>query len=168
MDEDELNDLVLAVFGARGTKTNTSALGVVENHPDVILGAIQRSTFSARPEGFSDVRDARSYAVSRLAKGEWTGYHAEMLIVSAILKILSIDKDQSIASIKAELDSAAGQITICADAPCCKHCGNMLDALGINYHGDKAAAGLTGWWNPFKDKVAENGTPEFSKEIPWN
>lgn len=168
MTAEELNGVVMAVFGPRGDKAYTSALGTLTKHPEVLIGAIQGSPFkpAAAIEGFTDVRDGRADADTKTKLSERTGFHAEMLILSALINYLEIDPAQPLANLRAELLSGAGTITITADAPCCKHCGSMLDALGISYYGAKAAAGLTGWWNPLTDKVTPNGSPEFQKAIP--
>jgi hypothetical protein len=166
MTAEELHDLVIAQFGERGDKSNTSALCTLGKFPKVIIGAVQGSAFTKTPEGFDDVRDAREVVDTKRKKSEWTGYHAEMIILSALIGYSEIDSTQTLAAIKLTLENKCGTIVIGADAPCCKHCGNMLDALGIKYHGDKGAAGLTGWWNPISDIVAANGSLEFAKDIP--
>lgn len=166
MTAEELHDLVIAQFGERGDKSNTSALCTLGKFPNVIIGAVQGSAFTKTPEGFDDIRDARENVDSKRNKSEWTGYHAEMIILSALLNYAEIDTSQSSDAIKVALENGCGEVVIGADAPCCKHCGNMLDALGIKYHGDKGAAGLTGWWNPISDNVAANGSLEFAKDIP--
>jgi len=168
MTAEELYELVIEVFGARGEKTNTSALCVLQKHADVLIGAIQNTPlqFKKEPTEHNDLRDARENIDSSRGKGEWTGYHAEMLIVSALLNYVAIDTSQSTENIKVALHEKVGDVSICADATCCKHCANMLDALGINYYGGKGNAGLTGWWNPLTDNVAPNGSLEFAKDIP--
>jgi hypothetical protein len=161
-----LNALVLAIFGARADAATTSALGSIAAFPNTIIGAIQGSPWVGNPVGFNDVRDARNAVDTGRKKSEWTGYHAEMMILNAILGYLNISTAQSHAQIAVALANATGGVSITANAPCCKHCGNMLDALGVAYHGAKGAAGLTGWWNPLTDVVTPNGSPEFARDIP--
>jgi hypothetical protein len=166
VDAETLNALVLSVFGARGTRKHTSGLGHVGGYPTIILGAIQGHPFTLTTlQGFDRIVDARESLESKLKKGEWTAYHAEMMILRAVLQILKIKTDTSYEQISAELKNFGG-LVICADAPCCKHCGNMLDKLKIEYHGEKGAHGLTGWWNPLTDKAVSNGVLEFQKDIP--
>lgn len=161
-----LNALVLAIFGPRDNAATTSALGHMAAHPTSIIGAIQGSAWVGAPAGYNDVRDARNDVDTGRKKSEWTGYHAEMIILNAILGYLAIDTSQSHAQIAVDLANATGGVSITANAPCCKHCGNMLGALGVGYHGAKGPAGLTGWWNHLTDVVTPNGSLEFAQAIP--
>ena len=104
-----------------------------------------------------------------------------MVIVSAWLRRLyggievnQLNKEFAPAAIErfrtwAENDRKNGisNFLIAANAPCCAHCCNMLDVLNIMHpEPDVPVRSRTGWWNPLTDEVAENGTPEFLKDVP--
>jgi hypothetical protein len=38
--------------------------------------------------------------------------------------------------------------------------------VGVAYDSTSGKPGKTGWWNPFSDEVAANGSSEFQKAIP--
>ncbi|RKH31185.1 hypothetical protein D7V77_00505 [Corallococcus sp. CA041A] len=168
--------MVIRDFGdrAKGSGTNTTAYGYLKQEDKFFVakqgGPVNYPILVPGPDPMKlrvikKPKDARVYCKTYRNMGEWTGYHAEMIIVSGMLGFLSTDARTC------EIDQAKRLLTgsiICANASCCMHCGNMLDELGIAYHEPKGAAGLTAWWNPLTDKRVENGTPEFKVPIPGN
>lgn len=171
MTPEKLHALLIKSFGERGKKTATTAMCWVKTNPEALVGAKQGGTFKMdKPKGVTRIVDARGSAVTRLTKTEWTGFHAEMIIISALLNLGEFKPINGaklkLAATKTFLQKNYKEVIIVADAPCCKHCGHMLDKLGVSYHGKKGAAGLTGWWNPLTDKVTPNADAGFQKEVP--
>jgi hypothetical protein len=114
--------------------------------------------------------DARDHVVTKLGKSEWTGYHAEMIIVSAMLKTLHAGKmwktgDNANASAMGKYNAFLGTV-IAANAACCKHCHAMLVELGIKRPDPAGDPSLTGWWNPLTDEVFPNGSAGFLTDLP--
>lgn len=136
-------------------------------------------------------------------------HHAEMVILSALIdsydlrdkmnemtesldKVMGIDDfkthaDEILKTLKKELKNKAGNITICSDAPACKHCAGMLKALDITFSKSKTGQmkpsnindarskpskpGLYGWWNPITGNPidhSERDTDQFqASELLW-
>jgi len=161
---DRVIALVERVFGKRGKGGGQDATAAAGIMPRIQVA------FFARQGGPVDVDfhgfwDARDHLKTRRKKGEWTGYHAEMMIVSAMVSMYSMDaRDLSVSQAKILLNQA-GAPAIAANADCCAHCAKMLDALGISRPEGADKASLTGWWNPFTDDVYANGSVEFRNFI---
>jgi hypothetical protein len=176
---DELYDLVIAMFGVRAGSEGqapTSAVGVIKDQAGVYV-VVQGRPFDSYEElsetweehfgedlPEDEIIDARNLLVTARKKGEWTGYHAEMMIVGAMISANAWNH-LNWAGVKAQI-AANGGAVICANAPCCLHCGSALDDLGIEYHGVKGVASNTAWWNPVNDLRAAHGSGEFMKLIP--
>lgn len=116
---------------------------------------------------FSKAIDSRNYVQTFRRKSEWSSYHAESIILSGMVSIgLGRDiREMSMEQIEAEFARRGGAY-ICANAPCCKHCGNLLTELKIKFYERSPNAGLTGWWNPVTDNVIANGDHAFKDDIP--
>ena len=118
--------------------------------------------------------DCRNNVVTRRKKGEWTGYHAEMIIVSRWIKMAQpgITAQELPAKAKTIVERLTQmppkqRMIIAANAECCKHCHYMLAHLGIEHPiPTNPTATKTGWWNPLTDEVYANASPEFKKNIP--
>jgi hypothetical protein len=171
---------IVSVFGARDAKAKkgkssqkpTVAAGYLKSGGRLLiarqggpiaaeLGNALQSFVSAH--AWADARDLVS---SKLNKGEWTSYHAEMMIVSGLLAELAI-KAPTTDSAKAKVTLAgAGGFVVSANAPCCKHCTGMLTKLGAEFETASDDAGLTGWWNPFLDRAFPQADKEFQKTVP--
>lgn len=162
---DRLQAIAYEVYGERGSDENQEPTGAVGHMPriQVLFMARQGGPTLTERTGYWDARDHLS---TRRKKGEWTGYHAEMMIVSAMVTMLSRDARELTVTQARELLGQAGAPTIVANAPCCKHCSNMLELLGITHPSGPKKASLTGWWNPFTDEVFPNGSLEFRKDVP--
>jgi hypothetical protein len=126
----------------------------------------------AKARGVVDCRDG---VLTMRGRGEWTGYHAEMIIVSRWIGLLfpgltylDLTAGNKL-TIEQRFQGLAGRFLIAANAPCCKHCDNMLTRLRI-VHPVPAVQkhSLTAWWNPLLDKRAANGSTEFGKDIPFD
>lgn len=151
------------------TKTHTQ--WSIEQTGDLILKFTQIGAYTT--EKIRTVDDCRNNVTTRLPKGEWTGYHAEMLIVNRWLKLLyptiqyrnlSVDFAYQLRTNHHETFSNS---IIAANADCCLHCHNLLTWLGIQHPTPSNPKRTnTGWWNPLTDFRAGHGTPAFAMAIP--
>lgn len=150
---------------ALGRMAQVDVLFMVKQGGPVTMEDVAVATLATQ---MGKVIDARELVNTSRKKSEWTGYHAETMILSAMLQYLSCDlREMDVDYAKALLGSGgSGPTTICANAPCCKHCANLLDRLEIAYNSTSGKAGLTGWWNPFTDEVYAHSSPQFNKDIP--
>ena len=106
------------------------------------------------------IANAREITNRGMRVSEWTGKHAEMMVLYAMRKVIP----------GARLQDAC----IAANAQLCYFCANMLTRLGakgggLTVQGLQLARGprsLTGWWNPVNDTVYGNGSPEWTQELP--
>src|SRR3954471_2018164 len=96
----ELYALVIAMFGVRAGSEGqapTSAVGVIKEQAGVYV-VVQGRPFDSYEElseaweehfdedlPVDEIIDARNLLVTARKKGEWTGYHAEMMIVGAMI-----------------------------------------------------------------------------------
>lgn len=162
---ERLESLTVELFGSRGDSETQEATAAIGHIPriQVLFMSRQGGPVTVERSGYWDARD---HLKTRRKKGEWTGYHAEMMIVSAMVSMFSRDARDLTVTQARELLSQCGAPTIAANAPCCKHCSNMLDLLGITHPPGSPKASLTGWWNPFTDDVYPNGSLEFRKDVP--
>jgi len=110
------------------------------------------------------VMDASWLASSRLKKSERTGFHAEMVVVSAMLSANNW-KPKTLGELKTYIAAQQGAMIV-ANAQACKHCGNFMTETGIGFVGGIGAASLTGWWNPILDRVFAHGGTEWGKSVP--
>lgn len=63
---------------------------------------------------------------------------------------------------------------IVANAPCCKHCHNMLTCLNVAHPAPATdqfgqpvlKASLTAWWNPLTDACVPQGDADLGSDIP--
>jgi len=171
---DTLQEFVANKYGTRTVEeqAETVAMGFVKQRPDYLYAGQQGSEVSNNKKKVqfnnqqATVFGVRDNVVTKLNKSEWTGYHAEMIVFSGMLAAFKIDVTKSNVS-KLKDTLADYEVAICANAPCCKHCANFLDAVGVKYKNKSSNAGNTGWWNPVKDKVAAHGSEEFAKPIPF-
>jgi hypothetical protein len=168
---EQLSGIVFEAFGSRGGASGkqeaTAAIGFVRNQVGLYVvkqggpvsqGHLDRIAESWTRQGFDrrDFVDAESIVQGRyLAQtgrklSEWTGYHAEMIILSAIISANAKGPPIGVQQVKTLLESAGGAV-ICANATACEDCGKMMDSLGIAYHGAKGNPSLTAWWNPLDD-----------------
>lgn len=172
MPGEKAKKVCLEMFGERGKKQFTCAACVVKNAIDLPIVAAQSRWAKSvvisdkYPEG--TYHDARSRRVTN--RDSETGVHAEMMIVSALLGEFGVKagegQNTTLDEWKMKFASTFGKIEIAANAMCCWHCANTLYVLGIEYSGDAAPPGLTGWWNPFTDKAYGNGTADFLWAVP--
>jgi hypothetical protein len=152
-------------FGTRdasGTQSVTVGAGMLGKQLFLVKQGGPATT--DKVSGYLDARDGVKTKIKR--KGERTGYHAEMMIVSAMLTHLSKDATTLTVLEAAKILKTHGPAVIVANADCCKHCAGMLRLLGIPYAGKAGKGTNTGWWNPFTDKVYANADPEFQKDVP--
>jgi hypothetical protein len=177
MDANQLHEIVIELFGDRNTDDQrpTAALGIIKGQAGVYAAVqgkvikadqfrdIQRELDVAHDVSLEQVVDAREMTVTVRKRSEWTSYHAEMLVLSAMMNANVWNRD--VDTVTANILRNEGAI-ICANATACRHCGYLMDRLGIEYHGAKGLAGLTGWWNPITDGRYAHGTSEFAKTIP--
>jgi len=177
MTAKQLYDITIEIFGNRNENDQapTAALGVIKKQVGV-YAAVQgkvirvdqfeqihealRSMWDVEEE---QVVDSRELAQTARKKSEWTGYHAEALVLSAMISANVWRRERN--AVRAALAECGGAI-ITANATACKHCGFLMDDLGIEYYGDKGAAGLTGWWNPITDGRYPQASHEFASNIP--
>jgi hypothetical protein len=165
-----LLELALKWFGKRGApiagsskQAPTVGIGYMSN-VNLFFVAKQGGPCPAVPGKYCDAGNSAS--TSR-KMSEWTGYHSEMLIISAMLAYLKTDaRSVTIDQARILLKEHGGTIVIAANADCCKHCSNVLESLGCSFAVKSSTASLTGWWNPFNDKVYAQADAEFSKDIP--
>jgi len=163
---DRIESLATDLFGTRGESENQEPTGAAGLMPRVQVLFVAKQGGPVVTEEIGPYWDARVYLYTKRKKGEWTGYHAEMMIVSAMLRMLSRDaRDLTVMEAK-DLLGQCGAPVIAANAACCKHCSNMLDLLGIVHPTGSTKASLTGWWNPFTDAVYAHGSTEFGKDVP--
>ncbi len=163
-----------SLYGQRGQSDPTSAAGRMAKYKELFMvkqgGPVTKEDIAVALLGthFGTVIDVRDLVQTDRKKGEWTGYHAEAMLLSGMLAFLSVDiREKTFDEVKLMLGSTgAGPTTICANAPCCKHCANLLAKVGVAYDSTSGKPGNTGWWNPFSDTVAGHGTSEFQKDIP--
>lgn len=190
MDVLQLQTMCDAHFGARGgngQQAATGAFGHVKGQHFAAPGVNDKRLYVASQGGPSagpihtlrvkpaplvsvnkwrDVVDARNFVLTGRKKGEWTGYHAEMVIVSCWLNELN---GALAPPATAQGLFAVGQRIIAANATCCKHCHFMLNYLGIQHPIPPIpTASLTGWWNPLTDARFPHADPEFARNIPGN
>jgi hypothetical protein len=179
MTPEQMQLICEGVFGVRGAGGGQEATGGVGAFGDqaidgktIFFIAKQGGPIPANltPRDNAILWDARNHVTTRRGKGEWTGYHAEMIIVSAMLKMLRAGNLWERGGVT-DTGGIEGYnrwlgTVIAANAACCKHCHAMLTALGIKRPDPAGPAGLTGWWNPLTDEVYGNGTTEFNKSIP--
>jgi hypothetical protein len=205
MNLDELTCVCNTVFPARGSEQKTGAVGHLKEYP--INGNGQKTLFVAQQGtkfssdtaetskvvgGASKIRevsDCREHVTTKRNRGEWTGYHAEMIIVSAWLKLLNlvistndlghdhVDQFKTaferlsdcplIVQAGLEKMGSPNRPMIVANAPCCLHCHNMLTFLSIEHPvpADPKQS-LTGWWNPLTDKSVPNHDFAGAGDIP--
>ncbi|MDE3137964.1 MAG: hypothetical protein KGL59_15390, partial [Acidobacteriota bacterium] len=97
--------------------------------------------------------ESRYLATTGRKLSQWTGYHAEMIVLSAMLCANAWDP-KKIANIGGKLAEAGGAL-ICANATACHHCGELMDSLKVAYYGDKGEKSNTAWWNPLTDAVIQ-------------
>jgi hypothetical protein len=171
----DMQSNVDSLYGKRGESDPTSALGKMAKY-DVWFMVKQGGPVSKEDIAVltlathfqPQIIDARDLVQTKRKKSEWTGYHAEAMVLSGMLAFLSVDiRTKTFDEVKLILGSTgAGPTTICANAPCCKHCANLLAKVGVAYDSTSGKPGNTGWWNPFSDTVAGHGTSEFQKDIP--
>jgi len=169
MDADALGKLVIKTFGDRGSAQCTSGFGMLTKDGETtIFGAVQGGTFKVTKidghDKINNIVDARENIKTRRKKGEWTGYHCEMLILQAMLNKYELFAATT-QGVAGNLKQKGG-VVVAANAPCCHHCGSMLDAVGIGYPGKKGERGDTGWWNPLTDAVFANASREFRDSVP--
>jgi hypothetical protein len=176
---DKLHELVITMFGERAGaegQSPTSAIGTLRAQPGVYV-AIQKRPFRDFPglsahwaNHFGEalleefIVDARELLLTRRKRDEWVGYHAEMVVLGAMISANCWD-ELGWDGVKDRI-AANGGAVICANAPCCLHCGSALDDLGIDYKTPKGPPSLTGWWNPVNDLRADHGSDEFGRVIP--
>ena len=154
-------------FGVRSEAEGQEATGAIGRMPRVQVLFVSRQGGPVVVDGLGAYWDARDHLNTRRKKGEWTGYHAEMMIVSAMLAMLQRDaRTLTIQQAKELLTYQGAKCVIAANAPCCKHCAAMLEALDIEHPAGSAKASLTGWWNPLTDEVYPQASAEFQKDIP--
>ena len=126
------------------------------------------------------VDDCRDGVITKRKKSEWTGYHAEMIIVSRWMKLLwpalqpgQIGPKEFETATLAFKTKLSGTMIV-ANAPCCKHCHNMLVKIGVQHPAPATdafgqavlKASLTAWWNPFTDVCVPQGDGDFANAIP--
>lgn len=151
---DTMKDLIIKVYGPR-KGTNTSAIGVIVGREEIYMATqnaalkscysdVMKTKMKTLLKGVyksGNVVDARGEVVTDRKRCEWTGYHAEMIILSAMVKVVLggwVGKD-----INSRVDKVKswGETYIVANADCCYHCGKMLDILGVGYGGRKSELG---------------------------
>jgi hypothetical protein len=174
----KVDNLAIIIFGSRekqGKQKATSAVGRYKMYDQLFLATQNASitvpTYekarSLIPEE-GEVVDARNIFNSKIQKGEWTGYHAEMIVLTAMFNTHTSNdiKNSTLENLKTFIEDQGGA-EIFANAQPCKHCANFLQKIGITFNdtGDRKPS-LTGWWNPLTDEVYSHGTPEFNKDIP--
>src|SRR5579863_5452941 len=124
MDFAQFTQMAPGVLGVRQGQY-TTAIGCVGNLPITLFGAYQGgplnyAVMKAR-SGLSDVIDARSIGwlggdeTRRL--GQLTGFHAEMMVLRAILTRLQIPLATSLEDIGFRFENSGG-VFVAADAPC--------------------------------------------------
>ena len=179
--KEELYTFCKTIFGERGEsgkQAPTHAIGLIHGQEGVYVvkqgGPIAEVTAKSVVKAWKEkdwdgnlvdiwsVIDGRNLATSHLGKSEWTSFHAEALIVSAMMSANII----TAASALKEGVSNNGGAIICSNCPACYHCAKMLDGLGIQYGATDGKTSLTGWWNPFVDKVYAQASEEFRTEVP--
>jgi|GEM_PF-6507908 len=194
MNLGELASICQSIYGIRGgdgSQEATGAAGHVKAYP--INGNGRKTLFLARQGGpmagplwtvkvgrdnpmllkfkLRDVDDCRAGVITFRKKGEWVGYHAEMIIVSRWIKLLfpatTADTLTGRTAQAYQTAFAAHNFLIVANAPCCKHCHNMLTYLGIAHPvPNPIKHSLTGWWNPLTDERFANSSEAFGNAIP--
>ena len=165
----ELYKQIVDSFGKRENNQRTSALGI--DGDGKYYGCIQGTSLKGKLA--KQLIDAGKITMEGLGRtyGEMTGFHAEMMIVYAWKIALGIEASDKMSDMIKDFQEAMAKTkykhgVIAANAPCCKHCKNMLEILGIKYYGKGAKASLTAWWNPFTEKVIPNGDMAFKDAIP--
>ncbi|WP_281557984.1 hypothetical protein [Thalassomonas sp. RHCl1] len=178
----ELQQILMEQIGKRGAggkQAPTSALCWASHFPKQLIGATQKGPFKIKEiPGYDSIIDGRSPECIQTTicnVTQWTGYHAEMITLAALLfkhRIIEKlntakgDKNPDYSACQTELKNTCGEVYIAANAPCCKHCHNLLTKLGVKHSPVEGAPGNTGWWNPLNDTVYENGSPAFQKDLP--
>lgn len=168
---DDLHHLVIEIFGDRAASAQapTAAIGVIQEQSSVYV-AVQDGVFHGYGTlvdawndrcdydiDTTDIVDARYLLRTSRGSSEWAGYHAEMMIVGAMI-CANVWEPFDWAGVKALLGEHGGAV-ICANAPACWHCGNAMDDLEITYYHGSGVRSLTAWWNPVSDhRVAHGGT----------
>jgi len=193
MNLNDVQHVCNSIFGTRGgdgSQEATGAVGHINKYP--INGNGRKTLFLSRQGGpvngpfwtvkqlsplrlkfkLRDVDDCRNGVITHLKKTEWTGYHAEMIIVSRWIRMLypalqpeALTKENAHHII--QKFKSLNTLIIAANAPCCKHCHHMLTKLGIAHPVPRELKhSLTAWWNPLTNERFENGSPEFAKNTP--
>lgn len=180
MGKPTLNDFynaTIAIFsnrGGDGTQQPTAAMGYIKHQVGIYVvkqgGPVNEQVYNVLPQKFqeldwdepvdvNEIIDSRYLAQTGRKFSEWTGYHAEMVILSAMLSANALS-DLSFDNVKRFLSENGGAV-ICANATACYHCGSFMSALGIEYHGGRGKRSLTGWWNPLSDRRYNNSDHTF-------
>jgi len=183
--KDELYKFCKDIFGERGKTDDgttkqapTYAVGLIHGQMGVyvvkqggpinddtakkVVNAWKEKEWDGNLKDIWSVIDARNLATSQLRKNEWTSFHAEALVVSAMLSANNITTAEQL---KAGIKDLGGAL-ICSNCPACYHCAKMLDGLGIGYGETDGKKSLTGWWNPFTDKAYPQASKEFKDDVP--
>ena len=173
MDAKTVYETLVRALGARVGEA-TAALGYFDSRWYIAKQGGRAPEFWTVRQGstptaliFGKAMDVRAYVSTSRKKSEWSSYHAEALVLSGMVKIgLGWDLRQHSMEEVRNAFADAGGAYICADAPCCFHCGNLLTALGVGIYEHSQNAGLTGWWNPVSDERISNGDLAYKEEIP--
>jgi hypothetical protein len=192
----EFGEFVTGVFGSRGSSGSqeaTAGMGFIRGQCG-LYAVIQKGLISDdkyksidkewRKKGWdldinrvsllsadltpdnSALIDSSHLTMSTKKKGEWTGFHAEMMILSAMMNANGWrGQINSLNDLKALVRQAGGAM-IAANATTCKHCGNLMTRAGIEVPGKIGNASLTAWWNPILDKTFPQADQEFAKSVP--
>lgn len=182
---EQLHEIVSNGIGDRGgdgTQEPTAAIGFLKSQVGLYFakqgGVVSQSVMdkvkAEWTKGKFETRDyldadnhiqARWLAQSQRKVSEWTGYHAEMVIISAMLSANGKSLPITVADTVTMLKSCGGAV-ICANAKACWHCASMMTALNIEYHGGKGKKSLTAWWNPLTDERFASSSVQFGADIP--
>lgn len=88
-----------------------------------------------------------------------TGFHAEMVIVSAHILWQGRDENRIVSCQSIDWK----KLTVAANCGCCIHCQLAMKELKINFLESDYGESNTAWWSPLTDRQIAKDDPQFSK-----
>lgn len=161
-----LSEGIKAALGERGPKEATKAIAYWE--PTGTFWVAKQNGYVTDEEidklavifGTKNIYNAwPNKCKTKLAAA--TGFHAEMIIVSAHISWkLGCDNNKLSA---AQIEWS--KLSVAANCDCCIHCQLAMKDLKINHLASSYGESNTAWWSPITDVAIPKADPQFSKGL---